>query len=281
MISTALTILLVAAAVGLAGLLIAGIIYAATARQSPSGAIRLVFISVGVVLGWVLLVFALATASVFAASYDKPPTILFGVAIPIVVGLGLLAYSATMRGLLERIPVHWLIGVQIYRVLGAVFVIAYLQGLMPAEFALPAGIGDILIGLAAPVVAYRVSRGLSGAYRSAVLWNAFGLADLVLAVTLGFLTSPSAFQLLALDAPNWTVSRYPFALVPAFAVPVSVLLHAFSLWRLKDLNSPAHPRRRWLITNALFTVLLSARTGCPEPSSLGTVKAADVVDFAH
>jgi hypothetical protein len=51
------------------------------------------------------------------------------------------------------------------------------------------------------------------------------------------LTSPSAFQLLALDAPNWAVSRYPFALVPAFAVPVSVLLHAFSLWRLKNQNS--------------------------------------------
>jgi hypothetical protein len=107
---------------------------------------------------------------------------------------------------------------------------------MPAEFALPAGIGDILVGLAAPAVAYGVSRGSSRAYQTAIVWNVLGLVDLALAVTLGFLTSPSAFQLLAMDTPNWLITRYPFVLVPTFAVPVAILLHAFSLWRLRSLT---------------------------------------------
>jgi hypothetical protein len=71
MISTTLTILLATAAVGLAGLLIAGVAYAATAQQSPSVTKRIISVSAGVVLGWVLLVFALTTAGVFAANYDK------------------------------------------------------------------------------------------------------------------------------------------------------------------------------------------------------------------
>jgi hypothetical protein len=56
----------------------------------------------------------------------------------------------------------------------------------------------------------------------------------VLAVVLGFLTSPSAFQQLALSMPNALITRYPFVLFPTFVVPVSILLHAAALWRLRS-----------------------------------------------
>lgn len=113
------------------------------------------------------------------------------------------------------------------------FLVAYGQRLMPAEFALPAGVGDILVGITALPVAYALARMARRARSVAVAWNVIGIGDLVLAVTLGFLTSPSPFQQLALEQPNAAITRYPFVLVPTYAVPVSILLHLFSLWRLR------------------------------------------------
>jgi hypothetical protein len=63
--------------------------------------------------------------------------------------------------------------------------------------------------------------------------NLFGLADLVVAVTTGFLTSPSAFQLFAFDLPNELISQFPLVLIPVFLVPLSVLLHLASLTKLR------------------------------------------------
>jgi hypothetical protein len=60
-----------------------------------------------------------------------------------------------------------------------------------------------------------------------------GLADFVVAVTAGFLTSPSSFQLFAFDLPNELVSRFPLVLIPVFVVPVSALLHLASLSKLR------------------------------------------------
>src|SRR5580693_7033817 len=78
----------------------------------------------------------------------------------------------------------------LFRVEGVVFLIMMALGHLPALFALPAGLGDIAAGIAAPLVAYRLARGTG---RRAALWhNAFGITDLVVALTLGALTG---FQL--------------------------------------------------------------------------------------
>lgn len=65
-------------------------------------------------------------------------------------------------------------------------------------------------------------------------WTVLGIAELVPAVTLGFLTSPAPFQQLALAMPNSAITRFPFVLFPTFVVPVSILLHVATLWRLRS-----------------------------------------------
>jgi hypothetical protein len=56
---------------------------------------------------------------------------------------------------------------------------------------------------------------------------------LVVALGTGFLTSPGPFQLLAFNHPNLFVSRYPLVMIPAFMVPLSLILHGISLWKLR------------------------------------------------
>ena len=185
-----------------------------------------------ILLGWFSTVLALAYAGVFEGVADRWPTIQFGILVPIAIGLVALSRSATVARILDAVPQRWLVGVQTYRALGIIFILVLGAGRLPPHFALPAGWGDIAVGLLAPVVAIAYARAVSGGDTAVRIWNVFGLLDLVVAVGTGFLTSPSPFQLFSREAPNELISAFPLVMVPVFAVPLSVLLHAASLRKL-------------------------------------------------
>jgi hypothetical protein len=130
-------------------------------------------------------------------------------------------------------PPSWLVGVQLYRVLGGAFLVAWMAGGPPAAFAFPAGIGDLLTGLLALPVAAALQNDPAQGRRLAWSWNGLGLVDLVITIALGALTAPGPLQLLAFDHPNLLVGAYPNALMPAFVVPTSIMLHALSLRQLR------------------------------------------------
>jgi hypothetical protein len=106
------------------------------------------------------------------------------------------------------------------RVAGVAFLLYLALGHLPALFALPAGLGDIAAGIAAPLVALRLTRGTG---RRAALWfNAFGMTDLVVALTLGALTG---FQLLNVTPSSAPITELPLALIPTATVPLFFALH--------------------------------------------------------
>ena len=61
-------------------------------------------------------------------------------------------------------------------------------------------------------------------------WNILGLLDLGVAVTTGFITSPSA--LFSYEPPNELIAIFPLVLIPVYLVPLSVMLHLASLAKL-------------------------------------------------
>ncbi len=111
---------------------------------------------------------------------------------------------------------------------GAAFVLTMALGHLPALFALPAGLGDIAAGIAAPLVAFGLARGTG---RRAGLWfNAFGMTDLVVALTLGALT---AYQLINVTPSSAPISELPLALIPTAEVPLLFALHITSVLALR------------------------------------------------
>ena len=107
-----------------------------------------------------------------------------------------------------------------FRVAGVAFLVIMALGHLPALFALPAGLGDIATGIAAPLVALRLARGTG---RRASLWlNAFGMTDLVVALTLGAITG---FQLINVAPSAAPISELPLALIPTAEVPLLLVLH--------------------------------------------------------
>ena len=107
---------------------------------------------------------------------------------------------------------------------GTAFLVVMALGHLPALFALPAGLGDITAGIAAPLIARRLASG--GGRRGALWFNAFGMTDLVVALTLGALTG---FQLINVAPSGAPISELPLALIPTAAVPLLFALHITSV----------------------------------------------------
>ena len=130
-----------------------------------------------------------------------------------------------------------------FRVVGVAFVIVMVLGKLPAVFALPAGLGDIAVGVAAPFVARR----LAGGDRSGAVWfNILGVLDLVVAVSIGFLAGLGPARLLDVSPSTADIALLPLALIPTTAVPLALALHITSLIRLRTVpvrvpHTPAVP----------------------------------------
>jgi hypothetical protein len=123
-----------------------------------------------------------------------------------------------------------------FRVVGVFFLLYLAFGHLPALFALPAGLGDIAAGIAAPLAARKLAQGTG---RRAALWfNAFGITDLIVAGTLGALTG---YQLLNVTPSAAPISEFPLALVPTVTVPLLLALHVTSIISLARAPRPVQP----------------------------------------
>ena len=202
----------------------------AKSRYTTAGALSVVFI------GWEAVAQYLGAANTYLATVENPPavpTVLFGLLIPLAVAAIGLWQSEGIARLVSAIPLHWLVAAQVYRVGGGIFLMLWADGRLPWQFALPAGIGDVATGIVAVVVAGRLARNAIGARRATYAWCLFGIADLVVAIAMGAMTSPGRAHLVAFDAPNLLMTAYPLVMVPTFAVPLALMLHGLVLLRLR------------------------------------------------
>ncbi len=197
------------------------------------------------VVGWFLTTLG---ASLFGLLRAGPSSLPIPVGLALLVPLLLagLAYArlARFRRLLLGIDLRWLIGVQLWRVAGEVFLLSYARNELPASFAIPAGIGDILVGLAAPFVAILAATSTSAARRIVIGWCVVGLADLVVAVTMGVLNAPGKLGLLAGEVTTAPLLELPLSLIPTFFVPLSILLHLIVLRRSPEISRVLAPLAR-------------------------------------
>jgi hypothetical protein len=139
-----------------------------------------------------------------------------------------------MESLLERQTRYnkttsLLVAAQTYRILGVVFILGVSQGILHPAFGIPAGVGDMLIGLTAIPFAYFLRKGFSWSKYALVVWSVLGVADLINAVSLGLLTS---------EVGRSTMTTFPWILVPTVGVPLALALHGITLYRLRNIESP-------------------------------------------
>ena len=123
-----------------------------------------------------------------------------------------------------------LVAIHVWRIVGVSFLWGVFQGLLQPAFGIPAGVGDILIGVTAIPFAYFLRKGFSWSRYVLTIWSVLGIADLVNAVSLGLITSP--------EFGISTMTTFPWILVPAVGVPLALMLHGITLYRLRRADSP-------------------------------------------
>ena len=188
---------------------------------------------------WFFAALGPAWLGLFRGTTSGVPTIQYGIVIPLLIALTLYLRWRLLRSVIGAILQQWLAGVQFFRVMGLIFLLLYAAGRLPGVFALPAGLGDMAIGLLAPVVGLAYARrpqAFAGWLRT---WNLLGIADLIVALTTGFLSSPSPLQRFAFDHPNELITAFPLVMIPVFLVPLAILLHLASLKKLSQ-SQTAH-----------------------------------------
>ena len=230
-----LTIYVVTGSIAAIGTLLFGLRRALKRAAWPEKERAKAFWSISALLvAWFIAAMGTSLAGWYGGAARRLPTIQYALLIPIAVGVLLFWTWRLLRRTLAVVPNEWLVGIQFYRTLGLIFLILYAAGRLPALFALPAGFGDFFVGLFAPVIAKAYGRSSEGAAGRARLWNLLGIADLVIAVTTGFLTAPSPFQVASFGPPNTLIALFPLSLIPVYMVPLSILLHFSSLRRLRN-----------------------------------------------
>lgn len=135
----------------------------------------------------------------------------------------LLSYPLSQKGI---------IGLQVFRVIGGVFLIEMVAGNIPGVFAHPAGWGDIAAGLVALAVLIRYWNEKQ--IPNAAVWVVFvaGILDFVSAFFFGFTSNEGPLHLFARDFENQLI-RFPTGMIPMFLVPYAIFFHFLSILQLK------------------------------------------------
>ncbi len=132
------------------------------------------------------------------------------------------------KSLLENpLSQHWLVGLQVFRAIGGVFLVEMAVGNQPGIFAYPAGIGDIFVALVAVAILLTNRHNSEIPRNAVVLLIAIGVADFISAFFFGFTSSPTPLQLFHPDVPNQII-LFPTGMIPLFLVPYAIFFHTLS-----------------------------------------------------
>ncbi len=175
---------------------------------------------------WFLVAFAIGALGLLAYAPVPPPAIAGGLTVALLIAI---ASSPSMRRHVRSFGLRSFVAFHATRVAaGAYFLVLYARGVLPAEFAVPAGWGDIVVGVAAVVVAASCIPMRAAWQQIALLiWNAAGLVDIVFVLS-------SGIRLFLRDAA--VLARFtelPMSLLPTFVVPIVLVTHLliFIWWR--------------------------------------------------
>lgn len=199
----------------------------------------------GLLALWFLAVLLAASIGVYSTgplSMSVPIPLGLSAVLPILVFAIWFQASRTFREYVLSLNPVVLTAMHTWRIGGCIFIILMTIGLLPPSFALPAGLGDFAIGVTAPFVAYALSRK-SLPSKVFVAWHYAGIADLVVAVTTGVLSSLAMIGILPHGTTTRIMGLLPMSLVPTFAVPLLLILHLICIAQMRHTKSQVLPLR--------------------------------------
>jgi hypothetical protein len=183
-------------------------------------------------LAWLVAAIVGATTGLVNRPGQPPVMLLSFIVVPIALGVVAYRLSSSLRAWTDRFSLTWLVGLHTWRFVGFGFVAAWLFGNLPAGFAIPEGLGDAVAATGALALLLSLRRGtVSPTWL--LVWNTFGLVDLLSALIVGVLYSNGPLGVLSSGGVTTELMvTFPVSLIPTFLVPLFILLHLLTFARL-------------------------------------------------
>ena len=177
----------------------------------------------GLVVSWFVIILVLISNGIFhVEDGQRSPLLLIALISPIAGSYIIYRSSKTVQQFIFSIPLHWLTVLQVVRTGGLLFLYLMVLGILPAMFALPAGVGDFTAGILAIPASYMLWKMKKHARKMAAVATIFGIGDLVVAISLGNISSAGS-----------SISTTLLVLIPTFLVPLFLIAHMFTIVRLQ------------------------------------------------
>ena len=178
---------------------------------------------------WLSVVAILGATGSYVGGPGRPPLPVFvSAAVPIAGFAVAVRALPAFREFLLALDLRLVVGIQAWRYAGFGFLALYANNVLPGLFAWPAGLGDMAIAVVAPWWIVALSKNSATASSSRFrLWNVLGILDLVVAFT----TATICAITITGDVQPTIIpmGQLPLVLIPAFMVPVFVMLHVVAL----------------------------------------------------
>jgi hypothetical protein len=229
-----------------------------TAELTVSASIAMVFLSltmarsmrgraaVLIALGaWFVLVLAMGATGALSPVGGGAPALGLMVVLPVAALVWAYFARPSVRNTMAATPLPALIAVHAIRLLGFMFLVLYAEGRLPAPFAPSAGWGDVFIGATALPLAWAFMRFGARVRPLVFLWNALGVADLVVALTLGPLSAPGPLQVFVGPPDSSPMTSLPWLIIPGFLVPILLFIHVVIFARLLAKSQASKSAHVW------------------------------------
>jgi len=177
---------------------------------------------------WFLIAFSLGfTGRVSEIPFPFPQIILFAL---VTAQLVLFNSLKGLKSWIYNINIKYLIAVHLSRFVGIYFLILYSQNLLPYDFAVKGGTGDIFVATTALLILAFVSSKNEIRDKIYLVWNTVGILDILFVVlTAGRIGmhSPESIE---------NLLKLPLSLLPTFVVPIIIFTHIMIYVRLLKKN---------------------------------------------
>jgi hypothetical protein len=211
-------------------------------RRSGCAALirRSLLVRIGALLGtWFIAVTAAAVAGAWLDPAVPRP---LGYLIPAMLLALVLWRAGWLQAAVQALSPSAIPWLQTLRIGGGLTLFAaWASGFAPWGWVAAAGTGDILVGLGAAAVAALLGTGLAWSRSAAIVWNVFGLVDIAHTMVRGLLSAPGPQQRIFETPANLVPVVFPFIYLPAFIVPLTILLHILSLQQLVRIGRTSPP----------------------------------------
>ncbi len=178
-------------------------------------------------------IIAVVSLTGFFSENTLPPRIIVTTAIPLFLFYFFYIQKTDwFKITFSQIKLEQLITIHLFRFVGVFFILVELYGVLPKQFALIGGIGDIVSALLVIPVVIALRQKRTFAKSLAWVWNIIGLIDIF-----SVLTTAIIVTLLAIITNESGVQQFgtfPFSWIPAFAPATIIFLHILTFKKLLE-----------------------------------------------